>query len=264
MYRCVECSTTNSPTSSDLLAASYNLSRPGFPCFWDEDIEDVSWQSRHFLLDECGSATGQGFEDKVPKGLPAETRMVLVNLGRVDQIMERCRDRRLSDHDLKKVVDLRNRAHHQLLDLPSWDDLSEGVRDEVDCAAYECCRLAAMLYSTAVIFPQPPHSGWHMRLVRDIKARLSSAVVDAWSRDAPALLLWVLVVAGIASFRSPERHFFEHSLRCTLKSRNYLVPKLAVRTALRDFMFAEGACGRGFTELWDALELGAVGELDVE
>jgi hypothetical protein len=190
--------------------------------------------------------------------------MVLVNLSRVDQIMERCRDRRLSDHDLKKVVDLRNRAHHQLLSLPSWDDLSDGVRDEVDRAAYECCRLTAMLYSTAVVFPQPPHSGWHMRLVRDIKAHLSSAVVDAWSRAAPALLLWLLIIAGIASFRSTERGFFEDSLRCTLKSRNYLVPKLAVRTALREFMWTDSACGCGFTELWDALELGAVGELDVE
>jgi hypothetical protein len=63
--------------------------------------------------------------------------------------------------------------------------------------AYECCRLTAILYSTAVIFPQPAHSGWHMKLVRDVMAVLTSEVVDDWCEFAPALLLWVLVVRSL-------------------------------------------------------------------
>jgi hypothetical protein len=186
---------------------------------------------------------------------------------------------------LKKVVDVRNRAHHELLSLAAWDDLDETAREGSEMAAYECCRLIAILYSTAVIFPQPAYSGWHMKLVRDVMAVLTSEVVDTWCESAPALLLWVLVVrslnpllrltsanctrfvqiAGIASFRTPEREFFKTSLQRTLRSRNYLLPKPAVRmAALREFIWSESAGGRGFAELWDALELGSVGELDVE
>ena len=209
---------------------------------------------------------------------------MLINLGRVDVVMEKCRDRRLSDKDMKKVVDVRNRAHHELLNLATWDELDEIARQGSESVSYECCRLTAILYSTAVIFPQPAHSGWHMRLVRDIVVLLTSDIVDAWSESAPALLLWVLVVrcpnrsehrhelivnktsqiGGIASFRTPERDFFKCSLRRTLSSQNYLLPKPAVRMALREFVFSPSACSRGLTELWDSLELGSVGEFDVE
>lgn len=222
------------------------------------------WQSGHSLLSDGGRASGRGFEHKVPYRLPSSQLSVLINLSRVNQVMERCRDRMLCDRDLKKVVDLRNRAHHQLLCLQAWDTLSDNEREGIDRTEYECCRLTALLYSTAVVFPQPPHSGWHLRLVRDIKALLTVSIVNAWSRTAPALLIWVLSIAGIASFRSPERGFFEHSLRWTLESRDYLVPKPAVRSQLKEFLWSDSACGRGFNELWDSLDLGAVGELDVE
>lgn len=144
---------------------------------------------------EDGAATGQGFKTKVPGGLPHEALVVFVNISRVDMVMEICRDRRMSDEDLKKVVDVRNRAQHQLLSLPSWDELSEVAREGSRRAAYECCRLTAMLYSTAVIFPQPPHSGWHSRLIRDIKALLTPEVTGDWMEAAPSFILWILVVS---------------------------------------------------------------------
>lgn len=179
--------------SADVMASSAALSRPIFPCFWNDDVAEISWLSSLYLDD--GNAAGHGFKSRVPDKLPHEALGVLMNISRVDTVMEICRDRRMSDEDLKKVVNVRNRAQHQLLSLPSWDELSEVAREGSKRAAYECCRLTALLYSTAVIFPQPPHSGWHARMVRDVKALLTAEVVGTWREVAPSLLLWVLVVS---------------------------------------------------------------------
>jgi hypothetical protein len=148
------------------------------------------------FVDESG-ASGRGFVEGLPGKLPPQAFKVLVNISLVDHVMEKCRDRRLSDEQLKKVVDVRNRAYHELLCLPSWEELLSLRQERCPSQGtiYECCRLTAILYSTAVIFPQPPHSGWHVKLVQDIIALLTPETIDTWSRAAPSLLLWVLVVS---------------------------------------------------------------------
>jgi hypothetical protein len=209
------------------------------------------------------SGTGRGFREKVPGGLPDRAANVYMDVNLVDQAMGQCRNLRLQDPDLRRVVNVRNGVHHSLLSLPSWEELDAIDQALYDYASYECCRLGVLLYANAVIFPIPPQNGWQVRLLEQMVGVLTEDVLDDWAQDGSPFVVWLLVLGGIASFRTELRPFFEKSLRQVLNKRNYLLPKPAVRVAIREFIWSESACGRGFTELWDALDLGSIGELDV-
>ena len=188
---------------------------------------------------------------------------VFTNLAIIDQIMEQCRNLNLQDEHKRLVVSVRNSAHHRLLSLPSWDELDEIDRAIYERVSYECCRSTVLLYSNAVIFPIPPHSGYPSSLLEQIIDLLTPQVLCEWSHGASPLLMWVLVIGGIASFGSPQREFFEKTLRQALRIRDDLLPRPAVLVAVKEFLWTDSACGRGFNELWQSAGIGTVRELEL-
>jgi hypothetical protein len=207
--------------------------------------------------------TGRGFRERVPGGLPDSAVNAYTDLTVIDHVMDQCRQLQPREDEMRSIVAVRNRLHHTLLSVAPWEELDAIDQAIYDRASYECCRLTALLYSNAVLFPVPPHQDWPSKLIDQVVSCLTPPLMAEWGRDASSFLLWVLMLSGIASFQTVHRPFFEEALRQTLSTRNYLLPKPAVRVAVREFLWAESACQSGFSNLWASLDLGAVGELEV-
>jgi hypothetical protein len=198
------------------------------------------------------STTGQGFV-LVPGGLPGDIASTLTGLSLVDQLMSQCGQQRLEDAELRMLLSGRNAFQHRLLSLPAWNELNQAERGNSYLATYECCRLASILYSNAVLLGLPPHTGWHMRLVSKLKTLLEISNLQGWAEDTAPLLIWTLTIVGIASHWTGDQKFFEDLLRDTL-AKNNVSTKSGVRAILGDFLWTENACGQGAMVLWDAID----------
>ena len=207
-----------------------------------------------FLQTSIGQSTGRGFRDWIPGGLPNQALLVYRNLALVDHLMSQCRLRRLADDETKMLVDVRNAAQHRLLSLPSWEELDVHDREDLERSTYECCWLTALLYSNSVIFPLPPHLGWGVSLVSKLQDFLERSKFDEWEDDMSALLVWSLVIGGVASSWTPSRKWFEQALKLRL-IRCRLTSKSVLRKVLGEFLWTDSACARGAESLWDALAL---------
>lgn len=240
------------------------LSKPAFPIFWREELGDLLLaQHDKFPTVAVDVNSGRGFRGKVPGGLTQEAIITFTNLAIIDQIMEQCRTSKLELEHKRMIVNVRNSAQHRLLSLPTWDELDAVGRSSYQRISYECCRLTVLLYSNAVIFPIPPHSGYPSSLLEQITALLTPEVLAEWRQRSSPLLVWLLVVGGIAAYRSAQRPFFEKTLRETLDAKTCLSPRTAVLGAVREFLWTESACADGFNDLWKDLKVKAPEEVGI-
>ena len=105
----------------------------------------------------------------------------------------------------------RTAIQHKLLLLPTLDELNLRERDrETPSNVYECCRLTALIYGVAVIYPVPNSHDLLQELVRRLKR--SFLVLDILNRDLDGVLLWILVLGGVAALDKPERSWFAAEL----------------------------------------------------
>ncbi|KAF2167159.1 hypothetical protein M409DRAFT_22587 [Zasmidium cellare ATCC 36951] len=197
---------------------------------------------------------GYGFSAHVPGGLPLKTLKALAFLCSIDVLMSWARDDVQLEYDWNHLVQARNVAHHQILSLDSWDELDEEQRSGCSKEAYECCRLTARLDSIAVLWGMPPDTGWHYKIVRQVRDFLEASQFHLWPQESARMLAWVLVICGIASYRSADRKFYEQSLRVTLL-RNGVTRLQQLKEVASPFVWSEKACADGAAVLWDMLDI---------
>jgi hypothetical protein len=106
--------------------------------------------------------SGTGFfadSDKIR--LPNALAHAVIRLSLVDEKLDACRWTSLDDQQALVIRDIEVSTQRLLLCVPTWADLCADERSASDRSIYECCRLTAILYSTAVIYPVPPDHGWY-------------------------------------------------------------------------------------------------------
>ena len=173
----------------------------------------------------------------------------------MDLLLERSQHRRLDDMVYGMVVSARNGVQHELLSLPRWQELSETDRGASFSAIYETCRLTALIYADAVLFPLPPSTGWLLKLLDELRQLLELSNLAQWRDDTSALLLWSLFVASIAAFKTVHRRFFREALRSTLHTAQ-IATWAATESVLEGFLWTDSACGRGAAVIWETLDVG--------
>lgn len=198
---------------------------------------------------------GLGYQALASEGLPLYAVECLVLLSSIDRLLAECHSPSNLDHT--SLVNARNTAQHQILSLPAWEELEDAEKRDTAPIIYECCRLTALLYSTAVIFGMPPQTNWHLKIVRQIRQLLELTDFDSWSKPHAPLLIWSLFVAGIAAYRSPERKFFEQALERVLR-KSHLATWIEVERVIARFVWSDIACAHGAAVLWDALGVNEV------
>jgi hypothetical protein len=147
---------------------------------------------------------------------------------------------------------IRTAIQHSLLMLPTQDELNataevEGMQKE---NVYECCRLTALIYGVAVVYPVPNSYNVLQELVIRLQIALALLDIKNCGSDLDGALLWVLVLGGTAALDKPERTLFASQLGSHMKKMS-LKDWDAVEDILEVFLWLESACGQGGRMLWD-------------
>lgn len=234
---------------SDLVYAALWLAKPRFPCFWSLDDATLAAYQEVQLTASQPAAAGLA---SIAGMLPFAVLDVLVHVAHTERLlMNHLQVFSLSEQQSEAA---RCIAHHRLLCLPAWDD-TDGIHSEwADETVYECCRLTALLYSTAVILGLPAHVGWHVQLGAQIRRQLEACDVEELSGDAPGLLVWVLTIAAIAAVGSEGQAYFVEALREAL-GREGLQTRRAAEHVLEGYLWSVETCGEGMARVWEAMGL---------
>lgn len=156
---------------------------------------------------------------------------------------------------LGRIVRTRLAVQKQVLMLPAASKSTEQhysieIPESRAPSLYECCRLTALIFSVAVIFPTTNQFSVLQRLVRELKAELEGMDMNIIPPDALNVLLWTLVLGGVAALGKPERLWFTLQLKIVGEARLKLDSWKSVEQILETFLWLRSACSPGGRQLW--------------
>jgi hypothetical protein len=137
--------------------------------------------------------------------------------------------------------------HHDLLSVRTWRELPARDQLQYNKDIYESCRIAAILFSNAVIYPIPLTYAVRSRLLGELLQYLRGSEY-VLLRDS-SLLLWVLFVGGMIAHGTLYQEAF------AAKTRSLLVPLgspslEAVEQMLATFVWSRPSCSAGAAVFW--------------
>lgn len=240
---------------NDLQIAAVKLEPPHYPN-WDipDIMKDMEDPTVNVLPDGAIITQATGFAPLIPLGLTTEALNVVLDTSDVSIRFEHYGRGTLRNSDLQSLFCQKNRQHHGLLSLPSAPTPELGFNDSGK-AVYDCVRLAALLYSSCILFPLPPSTGAIQRLVillREAIKRLSFEVV---LEGAAPMAIWSLFLGAIASEIMPEesiKSWYLRRLESVLRLNGAKSWK-EVKGILVKFLWLEGACDAGALRVWERL-----------
>jgi hypothetical protein len=151
---------------------------------------------------------------------------------------------------LGAVARTRTAVQQRLLLLPTAEELSiPSSSSKPKPNIYECCRLAALIYGVAVVFPVPNSHGLLQELARRLIIVLRVLDIRTFGVELGGVLLWMLVLGGIAALDTPERHWFASQLAWTVR-RLDVDDWEVVEDILGSFLWLDSACSQGGRLLW--------------
>jgi hypothetical protein len=150
---------------------------------------------------------------------------------------------------LGQIVRTRTGIQKRLLVLPTAKELNINTSVSSCPNIYECCRITAMIFSIAVIYPIPNTYDVLQTLVRQLKASLKVVDIENLSVDYSGVLLWILVLGGIAALGKSERPCFVSNL-ALINVKRLKLDWGGVEDILKSFLWLESACSPGGRRLW--------------
>jgi hypothetical protein len=223
---------------------------------WDVEagLRSLEQLLRSSADDGSDGSSHDGFDDSIPGGVPKPARQTLQQLRKFDQFMDHIQHRQWDNSTTETVLAVRNGLHHRLLSMPRWLELSVEERQGSLFAPYEICRLTALIYSTAVLYPFSTASGWLQKLLDEIRQVVEMSNIQHWIENTTSLLTWALTITCIAAHRSVHRRFFRDALRNVLIVAG-MHEWSAVKAILMRFLWTDSACGAGGIVVWESLDL---------
>jgi hypothetical protein len=180
-------------------------------------------------------------------GINEKAAIVLQDIADLTTIIDdHCRGSKFIS-DIRVLIDHRNTVQHDLLSLPTGDELEPG--DVRSVCLYDSIRHAAVIYSAAVTFPLPPLTGIFRKLSSSLKKVVDESKLDPCWQMRPKTLLWILVLGGIAATNAPERIWYVQKLSALSISLGF--PDWdEVAEELGTYLWLESACEVGGRLLW--------------
>jgi hypothetical protein len=183
-------------------------------------------------------------------GLTTDALDVMTEMLNITFLLEDYADGSLINLDILALTARRNQAHHRLLSLPTGAELSGSLK--ATTSFYECCRLAALMYATAVVFPLPRSTRLPQRLVVEIKRCVEHVSPEIVFGGARPFFIWVLMLTGTAAAGMSERAWFKEKLINILGLEG--VSRWAeLKKILFSFLWMDFVCAEGAMELWDEI-----------
>lgn len=149
------------------------------------------------------------------------------------------------------MVDKRNLVQYRLLALPPSEQMAYVFRKSHP--NYEPCRVAMSIYGMGVVFPILKAAPMK-QLVSDLYVALEQSGLKAsiWT-DCNWLLLWILMVGGIAAERRWERKWYVIQLG-RVAARKSLSSYDEVREQLARILWLPEACETAGRSVWQEVE----------
>jgi hypothetical protein len=234
------------------------LSKPQHPLL-DPFGREIGYQSLRIPHDApidrpASQGSSQGFHYLQASGMRPEVIDIFLNLKDYSQGIDAySNSATLPDC----MADNRNWVLHRLLSLPSTgaptlvgqiDVLSEDFHNAMLCL--EACRLTAIMYCVHVTFPIPRSIYARRLLLRQMKESIGGIHFAAGHRALRELLLWCIVIGGIAAYGQPERLWFAAQL-FNVSTFLYIAKWSDVKVVLRKFAWLDSACNKAGTALWN-------------
>jgi hypothetical protein len=224
------------------LGATQALSKPYWPL-----LARITINPTQNILNGLVMGIGRGFQDLLAFGLNDGAGTVVQAMAELTIIIDcHCRGIR---HilDIVDLIDMRNAVQHSLMSLPTGDELDYGQVSSI--CLYESIRHTAIIYSAAVTFPLPPSTGIFHTATTRLQNILDESKSDPCWQLCPDVLLWTLVLGGIASSGTVERGWFVQHLAAVSAALN-LFEWEQVAEKLENYLWLESACGSGGRLLW--------------
>jgi hypothetical protein len=190
---------------------------------------------------------GQGFQDLLAFGINEAAASVLQDMADLTIVIDlHCRGIRPIS-DMTVLIDKRNAVQHSLMSLTRGDELNYGEVNSV--CLYESVRHAAIIYSAAVTFPLPPLTGIFRNLATLLKMTMEESKLDPCWQLCPKVLLWILILGGIAATDTVERSWYVQNLAAVSDALE-LSEWEEVTEELRNYLWLESGCDAGGRMLW--------------
>lgn len=188
-------------------------------------------------------------------GMTSEFHQAVEVVGAFAMAIEYYIERQRDGLGFATIISTRTAVQKRVLLLPRAADLIDMTASEI--RLYESCRLTLHIFAMAVVKPLPNmHKALHV-LVLYLKACLERFGVDNYGAKSAKLLLWMLMIGGIAaSDMIAERRWFASRLGTVVKSMD--ISWAETRDILEDYLWLESAFGPGGRQLWD--ETGKISE----
>lgn len=151
--------------------------------------------------------------------------------------------------DLSKIADQRNFIQHSALCLPPGVQIAG--RYPGGLLLYDACRIAALIFCLGVVFPLPYETSPLPVLAEMLKQELEKI---PWShlesRRENEVLLWVVVMGGIAAAGTRERPWFVAQVH-NLTRKNGVRRWSEMVIIMERMLWLGSACDHAGRQLWD-------------
>ncbi|KAE9374172.1 hypothetical protein N431DRAFT_283576, partial [Stipitochalara longipes BDJ] len=224
--------------------------KPVFPplCLHEPYIAAVKeWANTTSPLNPA-STVGQSFRRLPECGIPDTMLEVLDCMEALARAIDHYLQGKPGGLTLGQIVRTRTGIQKRLLLLPASKDLDFTPSSYPNL--YECCRLTAMIFGVAVIYPIPNTYDVLQTLVRELTASLEVTDIESHSVDYFGLILWMLVLGGIAALEKPERSWFVSNLALLSQRETSRLDWEGAESILKTFLWLESACSPGGRQLW--------------
>lgn len=177
-------------------------------------------------------------------------------------------ERTTNGYTAPNIMGNRNWVIHRILSLPTAATIVEQTRFvsekfERTVFVYEVCRLTCLMYGIHVVFPTPRSRGPRERLLPLLREAIQKVDREAADQVKPLkeMILWCLVIGGIAATGRRERIWFVGELKILSKDLGIQEWEWSkVKVVLRRFAWVDVACDPGGEALWNEILYGEGGD----
>ncbi|KAJ9613332.1 hypothetical protein H2200_003274 [Cladophialophora chaetospira] len=182
---------------------------------------------------------------------------VLRDAGDVTVALDHYQECRPNAPRLTDLLNAANETHHKLLcigaNIPPYPSKVDHLRN--------MCRLAGLIYSDVVLFPLPVTTGARPRLAGEL--RLAVDEFEKFGADVPTvgndghatgddhlLVMWTLLLGGLASLSTPDKAYFVQKLREYVEFVPYVSEWRAFRELMDSYLWWNYILEEPASELW--------------
>ncbi|KAE9381124.1 hypothetical protein N431DRAFT_320644 [Stipitochalara longipes BDJ] len=151
---------------------------------------------------------------------------------------------------LGRIIRTRTAVQKLVMLLPAAKELELNISASSMPSIYECCRLTAIIFGVAVIFPVSNSYDILQTLVQLLKAEIEISQIES-TEECLDVFLWMLILGGIAALDKLERPWFVSQLVLLIERSKEKLYWIEVEHKLKGFLWLDIACGASARRVWN-------------